>query len=49
MGNFVRLPRCKEKKVEAMTVIQNTAGDIIIENFYPVLHVMSEVEELKCF
>ena len=32
-----------------MTVIQNTAGNIIIENFYPILNVMAEVEELKCF
>ena len=32
-----------------MTVIQNTAGNIIIENFYPILNVMAEVEELKCY
>ena len=28
-----------------MTVIQNTAGNIIIESFYPILNVMAEVEE----
>ena len=30
-----------------MTVIQNTAGNIIIENFYPILSVMAEVEDVK--
>ena len=32
-----------------MTVIQNTAGNMIKENFYPILNVMAEVEELKCY
>ena len=32
-----------------MTVIKNTAGNIVIGNFYPILNVMVEVEELKCF
>ena len=31
-----------------MTVIENTASNIIIENFYPILNVVAEVEELKC-
>ena len=44
-------PRCKEKKVEEKKVIQNTAtcSNIIIENFYPILNVVAEVKELKCF
>ena len=32
-----------------MTVIQNTACNIIIDYFYPILNVEAEVKEVKCF
>ena len=37
------------EKSWGMTVIQNTASNIIIKNFYPILDVVAEVEELQCF
>ena len=37
-------PRWGEKKVWGMTVIENTASNIIKESFYRILNLVAEIE-----
>ena len=49
MPRTKRTPDSGQPCLLCITVIQNTASDIVIENFYPISNIMAEVEEVKCF